>query len=461
MISIIEKIKGKLKISYYISISFLIFLIYVSNGAGFDELKDDTAKLEQEDIWHAGDEQIAWWRDAKFGMFVHWGPVSLTGKELSWSRMGPRPGDHKGGECIAVDVYDQLYKKFNPKEYDADVWVDIAQKAGMRYIVFTAKHHDGFSNFHTRYSDYDIEATPFKRDIVKELAKACHLKKMRLGFYYSGRDWYHPDYLTDNNDKYIDFYHGQVQELCSNYGKVDIMWFDHLGGSLDQWRPERLVRKMKKLQPDIIMNNRLVRMIDGTPTPEHLEGDFGTPEQRIGTWQVDKDWESCITLVDDQWSYKPDGKMMSLKECLHTLIKCAGSGGNLLLNVGPMANGCIEPRQIERLEQIGNWLGKYGQSIYGTRSGPFKPGDWGVSTYKGNKVYLHVIAPEIRSFKAGKIFSDITDYYLLDDVDIVVDVKQNNNQLIINFEEMPKNSIDSILVLEFRDEISFYTDIRT
>lgn len=219
------------------------------------------------------DERMQWFRDAKFGLFVHWGPASVAGKEISWGRDAERPQDIRDGKkpsdlphryapdfYIPDDVYDNLYTQFNPVEFDAEKWVQIARDAGMNYIVFTAKHHDGFSNFHTKYSDYSIANSPFKRDIVKELADACRKHGMKFGLYYSTRDWYHPDYLVGDNVKYDTFYRAQIEELLSRYGDVDIVWFDHVGGrDWSKWKFDELFSMMYRLQPDLVVNNRAAR----------------------------------------------------------------------------------------------------------------------------------------------------------------------------------------------------------
>jgi len=231
----------------------------------------------------------------------------------------------------------------------------------MKYLVFTTKHHDGFCMFDTKLTDYKITNSPFGRDVVKELADACHEANFRLGFYYSPPDWHHPDYRTANHPRYIEYLHGQLRELCSNYGRLDILWFDGLGGKATDWDAERLFKMIRTLQPHIIINNRC-----------GLPGDFDTPEQRIGRFQTNRPWESCIT-IGRQWAWKPNDRLKSLKQCIDILVRCVGGDGNLLLNVGPMPTGEIEPRQVARLKEIGAWLARYGESIYGTRGGPFPP----------------------------------------------------------------------------------------
>jgi alpha-L-fucosidase len=332
------------------------------------------------DYLHANPEDVQAWREMRFGLFIHWGPVSLKGTEIGWSRGGERRGrKDKSTGSIPVEVYDNLYKQFNPVKFNADEWVRIAKDAGMKYLVFTSKHHDGFSMFDSQMTDYKISNSPFKRDVVKELADACHKGGLKLGYYYSPVDWYHPDYRTENHARYIRFLHGQLREICSNYGKIDIIWFDGLGGTAKDWDSVNLFKMIRRLQPRVIINNRA-----------GLPGDHDTPEQRIGKFQIDRPWETCMTICR-QWAWKPNDQLKSLKQCIQTLVRVVGGDGNFLFNVGPMPDGRIEPRQVKRLKEMGAWLNKYGQSIYSTRGGPFKPGAWGASTYRGNSVYVHIL----------------------------------------------------------------------
>ncbi len=333
---------------------------------------------ESADFLKADKQKVQQWREMKFGLFIHWGPVSLKGTEIGWSRGGERRG-RTGKGSIPVEIYDNLYKQFNPVKFNADEWVQIAKDAGMKYLVFTSKHHDGFSMFDSQLTDYKITNSPFKRDVVKELADACHKAGLKLGYYYSPPDWYHPDYRTENHPRYIKFLHGQLREICSNYGKIDIIWFDGLGGRAEDWDSENLFRMIRQLQPHVIINNRA-----------GLPGDHDTPEQRVGKFQNDRPWETCMTICR-QWAWKPNDQMKSLKQCIDTLVRVVGGDGNLLFNVGPMPDGRIEPRQVTRLKEMGNWLDEYGQSIYATRGGPYKPGNWGASTHKGNIIYIHVL----------------------------------------------------------------------
>jgi len=321
---------------------------------------------------HAPKEAVDRWREMRFGIFIHWGPGSLTGKELSWAR--------KHGQVPAAE-YDNLYKKFNPTKFDADEWAGIIADAGAKYTVFTVKHHDGFVNYDTKHTDYKITspASPFRRDIVRELSDACGKRKLMFGIYYSQRDWHSPDFMAGNYGAVGRVMAAQFEELCTKYGPIGEVWFDATAFSAKQWNAPSLFALIRKHQPNVLINDRC-----------GLPGDFATPERRVGGFQRNRPWESCIQL-GTQWSWKPDDNIKSLKDCLHALIRCAGGDGNLLLNVGPMPDGRIEPRQADRLREIGRWLKKYGHAIYGTRGGPFKPGQWGASTCKENKIYLFIM----------------------------------------------------------------------
>lgn len=335
-------------------------------------------------------ESLREWQAQRFGMFVHWGPVSLRGTEIGWSR----------GREVPVDEYDALADDFNPEQFDADAWIRTAKEAGMKYFVITSKHHDGFCIWPSDYTDYDLTRTPYGGDILEELAEACERHGIDLGFYYSILDWRHPDYPYGSSggdtekpnpdmEAYVEFLHNQVRELIERYNPR-IMWFD--GEWEDVWTAKRgaeLYRMIKSLDPAILVNNRVGagRQADGYA--DETYGDFATPEQQIGRFNRDRAWESCITLCQ-QWAWRPEDTMKSLEECLRTLIMTAGGDGNLLFNVGPMPDGRIEPRQVERLQEMGAWLDQYGRAIYGTRGGPVKPGETMASTCAEDRVHVFV-----------------------------------------------------------------------
>lgn len=336
------------------------------------------------------DSRLSWWREARLGLFVHWGPVSLKGTEISWSRANSNPACPNKGE-IPVEVYDNLYKDFNPTRFDADAWAKIAQGAGAKYIVLTAKHCDGFCLWHTQTTDYGIAATPFKRDVCTELARAARAAGLRVGWYYSPMDWRDPDCRGARNDRYVASMQAHLRELLTHYGRIDLLWFD-TDGEPALWDQARTYALVRGLQPQIIINNRLDMgsMADYHAGKIAPNADYYTPEQHVGEYDDQQPWETCMTL-GTQWSWKPDDQIKSLRETLSILVRCAGGDGNLLLNVGPMPTGEIEPRQVKVLEGLGQWLSRYGESIYGTRGGPFKPNSFMASTRKGNVVYLHLL----------------------------------------------------------------------
>ena len=333
-------------------------------------------------------------QDMKFGLFVHWGPVSLKGTEIGWSR----------GREVPVDEYDNLYQEFNPVHFNANEWIKTLKDAGMKYFIITSRHHDGFSLWPTKFSAYNISATPYKKDVLMEMKKACDKYGILFGTYYSICDWKHPDYPlgspggktikeTGNMEKFIPFIKGQTQELIEKYN-TKILWFDCEWEA--PWTHEMgldFYDYLKNLDENILINNRVDKGrkgMEGITISDEFAGDFATPEQRVGTYNIENPWESCITICK-QWAWKPNDQMKSLEECLFTLIKTVGGGGNLLFNVGPMPDGRIEPRQVERLKEMGEWLKKYGESIYGTKGGPYPPNNWLASTRKENKIYLHLL----------------------------------------------------------------------
>jgi alpha-L-fucosidase len=377
-------------------------------------------------------DRLAWWREARFGMFIHWGPVSLKGTEIGWSRAGERRGHRsKRGTQIPVEVYDNLYKQFNPTGFDAEEWVQIAKDAGMRYLVFTTKHHDGFVNFDSRLTDYKITSpqSPFGRDIVAQLARACHASGLRLGFYYSQPDWHHPHY----------------RELCTNYGKVDIIWFDGLGGGAADWNAPKLIQMIRELQPGALVNNRC-----------GLPADFDTPEQRIGSFNRERPWETCMT-IGRQWAWKPNDQIKSLEECIQTLVQVVGGDGNLLFNVGPMPDGRIEPRQVERLRDMGRWLKHYGESIYGTRGGPLKPGPAGVSTCRGNNVYLHILNWPEDGVPLPTIPREVVKHAVLTGGHATLEQTHQGARLWVRPED--RDEIDTIVLLELDGSAETMTPI--
>jgi alpha-L-fucosidase len=390
----------------------------------------------------------------RFGMFICWGPVTLTGREIGWTRGSPTP----------IAQYDNLYKKWNPEQFDAKAWVQVARETGAKYIVFLTKHHDGFCLWDTKQTDYNIMNGPFKRDVTKELADACH--EAGIGFfpYYSTCDWHHPDFpvtspggkvkrKVSNLDRYTEYLEAQTGELITKYGPLTGIWFD-VPQCFDRTRGERIIRHVRSLQADIIVNHRT-----GAP------GDFDTPEQNVGGFQANRPWESCITL-GTQWTWKPNDKLKSYTEAVRMLAVCAVNNGNLALNTNPMPDGRIEPRQVESFKKIGDWLAKYGASIYGTRGGPFIAPDWkkrkfntdlehfalpagnwwGGSTHRGNVIYLHIIRWPDGTIKLPAIEQKIIKYSVLTGGETTV--KQTDTGIEISVPVAQRDATDTIIRLE-------------
>ena len=336
------------------------------------------------------DQRMSWWREARFGLFIHWGIYAVPA------------GTHQGqaieniGEWIMhygkipVVEYKKYAADFNPTQYDPEAWVLMAKDAGMKYIVITAKHHDGFALFDTKVSDWNIvEATPYGKDVLKPLAAEARKHGVKLGFYYSqAQDWVHPGGSTwegrwdpaqeGDMDRYLrQIAVPQIKELFTNYGEISVLWWDT---PIDM-TPERarLFDGIVDLQPGIIVNNRLIYGLDGV---YGFRGDFRTPEQHIPATGLDYDWEACQTM-NTTWGYKSyDHQWKSSERLIRNLVDIASKGGNYLLNVGPMANGKIPPESLARLKDVGAWMRVNSSSIYGTTASPFVRLPWGRATKK-------------------------------------------------------------------------------
>jgi alpha-L-fucosidase len=316
------------------------------------------------------ERRIQWWREAKFGMFIHWGLYSILGRE-AWAM---------GDEDIPLEKYEQLAKEFQPPPNAARAWAQLAREAGMRYMVLTTKHHEGFCLFDSKLTDYCAAKQGPGRDLVREYVEAARAENMRVGFYYSLMDWHHPDWRQAKSDveaekRFVDYTHGQIRELMSNYGKVDILWYD-MAVPLDAegWRSNEMNDMVLKLQPDIIINNRNL-----------LAGDFFTPEQ--STQAAKGDWESCMTM-NDSWAYLPaDNNWKSTQQLTQNLVECARDGGNYLLDIGPRADGSVPEPSMSRLKAIGRWLQKNGDAVYGTQKCRFPHGNIGAYTRRGDTLY--------------------------------------------------------------------------
>jgi alpha-L-fucosidase len=348
--------------------------------------------------------------DKRFGMFIHFGPVTQRGTEIGWSR----------NKEVAQADYDNLYHEFNPQLFNADAWVKTAKDAGMKYLVITAKHHDGFCLWPTAFSDYNISNSPFKRDLVQELAQACKKQGITFCIYFTVLDWHDADYPIHNPYDSTKNVKGdmtafktrmknELKEVITKY-KPFMLWFD--GYWEKPWTAadgREIYQFIKSVDVNVIVNNRLGKVTD--KLNDESVGDYLTPEQTIGKLNMNEPWESCITICN-QWAWKPNDGMKSLKQCIQTLVTSASGNGNLLFNVGPAMDGHMEARQVTRLKEMGAWLKLYGESIYSTNGGPYAPNEVYGATRKGNKVYLHIFQrkdgtlsiPELPKVKINKAY---------------------------------------------------------
>jgi len=352
--------------------------------------------------------RMAWWREARFGMFIHWGVYSVLGGFYQ-----DKPVNDYGAEWIMnrgripMADYQRVGNEFNPKYFDAEQWVQLAKDAGMRYIIITSKHHDGFALFPSQASNWNVrDATPWAKDPLAELAAACRKHSLRLGFYYSqAQDWNNGGSVADSDkwdpaqqhdmDDYIDkIAVPQIEEICSNYGPdvPAVLWWDHPTG-MNRERAEKLYHAVQRLKPGIIMNDRL---------GGGFQGDTTTPEQHVpAQGYPNRDWETCMT-INHTWGYrKSDNNWKSPESLIRTLCDIASKGGNLLLNVGPAGDGQIPRPQVERLESIGEWMRLHGEAIYGTTATPFKSLPWGRCTKKMSWCDQNWKGPCDQNWKSG------------------------------------------------------------
>ena len=406
------------------------------------------------------EQRLQWFRNAKFGLFIHWGPAAISGEEISWG-MKDRIEGGDSHKAVPRDEYMNLYKKFNPTKFDADDLLLLAKNAGMKYIVFVAKHHDGFSLWDTqqnRFSGgadfpqkYSITDAPYEKDICKEVQLATKKHGLKLGWYYSTRDWTHPEYLNGDNKIYNDYYENQVEELIKNYGPVDVLWFDHCFGKWDQYTIPRLYEKMYRDNPNLIVNNRAVRGIKDVPKEFNalVRGDFDTPENRMGAFQHGRAWESCMILSPHPdhggWSYRPEGVTRSLEETIKLLSSCVTGDGNMLLNIAPLPDGTIKPEERAILEGISPWIKKYGEAVYATRGGPWISGQWGGATYRENNVYLHLFNATDQGIELNRLDQSVTHVETMDGT--AIEFTQDENTLKIVVPEEARDEFVSVVKL--------------
>jgi len=355
-----------------------------------------------------------WFREARFGMFIHWGLYAIPARG-EWLR---------NTESLTVEQYQPYFDEFNPTHYNPVEWAKAAKAAGMKYAVMTAKHHDGFCMFDSKLTDYKSTNTLCKRDLIKEYVEAFRNEGLKVGIYYSLLDWHHEDYpvigdlrhpLRDKGlpqevedakqwDRYLKYFHGQVEELLTNYGKIDVLWFDfsyeHM--TKEKWGASELMKMVRRLQPDVLVDNRLGG--DIKDDRDLIAGDFTTPEQIIPPkGVVDHDgnpvpWETCITH-NSNWGYHVyDKDYKATKTIIRGLVECVSKNGNMLLNVGPDARGMIPEQSIKMLQEVGEWMKRNSESIYGCGASGLEKPNWGYFTQKGDKVYAHVLEKGMSTF---------------------------------------------------------------
>lgn len=373
-------------------------------------------------------KRTKWYLDARFGMFIHWGLYAIPARG-EWVRSRER---------IKKEDYDYLIDEFSCEDYKPKKWAKLAKEAGMKYAVLTAKHHDGFCLFDTKYTDFNSMNAPCKKDLVKEFLEAFREEGIKVGLYFSIIDWRHEDFphfndmhhpMRDNEefkdkehnfDRYLEFMHGQVKELVTNYGKLDIMWFDFSYGEMnsEKWKAKELMEMVRKYQPDIITDNRLEGSAEFSGTiktlnPTTYAGDFASPEQMIPPEGIVDEvgnsipWEACITL-NDNWGYHAHDKhFKSDKLIIRMLVECVSKNGNLILNVGPDAKGRIPKESVDILEKVGSWIKDNGKSIYSCGISEFEKPEWGRFTQNGKYLYAHVMEEQVGAIAlkamAGKI----------------------------------------------------------
>ena len=321
------------------------------------------------------ERRMKWWHEAKFGMFIHWGLYSLLGRHEWVMEM----------EGIPAQEYEKLAAQFKPKPNFARDWARLAKRAGQKYMVMTTKHHEGFCHFDTKTTNYCAPKQAAGRDLVREYVEAARAEGLRVGFYYSLMDWHHPDGARCADDesarrRFVDYIHTHIRELMTNYGKIDILWYD-VSWPLDVkgWESEKMNKMVFGLQPDIIVNNR-----------NKLPGDFSTPEQRIEAAEAGRAWEACMTLNDSWGFHRSDDAWKTPKQVVRNLITCARDEGNYLLNIGPTADGSIPPETTQIFTRVGEWMSKNGDAIYGSDKCQLTRSRNGSFSRKGNTLYFHI-----------------------------------------------------------------------
>jgi len=421
-----------------------------------------TPAQEQAAVAAAGPDRTAWFREAKFGLFIHWGVYSMIGRE-EWARQILQ---------IPVDEYEYYARNFNPTEFDPDEWADLARQAGVRYIVITSKHHDGFCLFDSHYTNYDAGASKYGRDILAGLAAACKREDIPLGFYYSIMDWHHPDYLPRRNwekdrpagganfGRYMDYAINQIKELVDRYDPA-VLWFDgEWEHSNEEQRAFEIEKILLGMKPSLLINDRLFKREPG-------HGDFGTPENYVpatGIRNADGSprlWEACYTMNFNGWGYnRYETEFHSSSQLIRQLIEVVSKGGNLLLNVGPQPDGKIQPEFVDRLKKIGAWLKVNGEAIYGTQAGVFdRLPFFGRCTVKDKTLYVHVMGrPADGLIVLPGLKTEVEKISLLAEPEKAVPFRRSLNDLVIVLPERLPDPDATVIKVELagQPEVSSY-----
>lgn len=399
--------------------------------------------------------RMNWWKDAKFGMFIHWGVYSVPAGMYEGKQVDGIGEWIMNRAKIPTATYKQYAKQFNPVKYNPEAWVKMAKDAGMKYIVITSKHHDGFAMFDSKVTNWDVvDATPYGKDIVKPLVEACHKQGMKIGFYYSqAQDWNHPggaasgghwDKAQDGDfDAYLDkIAVPQVREILSNYGEMDILWWD-TPQDMTPARAEKFQAILKE-HPRLITNNRLGGGFNGdTETPEQFVPSTGFPG---------RNWEACMTM-NDTWGYKSfDQNWKSPETLIRNLADIVSKGGNFLLNVGPTSLGEIPQPSIERLAEMGKWIKVNHEAIYGTTASPFPYLSWGRCTRKGQKLYLHIFDYPKNGELRVPLANRISKAYLLAKPAQSLTVKSSEKRSVISLPKTAPDTINTVVVVEFEGQ---------
>lgn len=409
-------------------------------------------------------DRMTWWREARFGMFVHWGLYAILAGE--WGGRTDYGEWIRNNAKIPIQEYDTLVGRFNPVQFDADRLASLAAEAGMKYLVITTKHHDGFCMFDTKQTAFNVMRTPYGRDICRQVADACRRHGIRPCWYHSIMDWHHPDYLPRRDwekdrpttgasfDRYVQYLHAQVEELLTNYGDIGVMWFD--GEWESTWNRDlgaTLAAKIRALAPNVIINSRVApRQPSGLAAKLGTTeiGDFGTPEQQIPDRGLPGvDWESCITM-NKNWGYnRADHAFKSVPQLVGMLVETASKGGNLLLNVGPTGEGLVPPESVDRLQGLGRWMRIHGDAIYGTEASPFDAAPFR-ATRKGKQVNCFLPAwPTSRELLVPALPAAPTRASLMgDQASRNLPLRRTDQGTVVTLPEQPSDSVCSVVTLE-------------